>query len=164
MITRQLASILIAASVLTAAPVVQARDSIDVRIADASERLATLSASAAALHPHERERMVQFVVGNTLFALGHELGHALVSDLRLPVLGREEDAVDIFATLALLQRRMLFGIRSSAASPSATSWSITTPTWPVLLFPSDSLVSTMDARKGRTLFRQRLPSAEGEAG
>lgn len=31
-------------------------------------------------------------------------------------------------------------------------------------FPSDSLVSTMDARKGRTLFRQRLPSAEGEAG
>jgi Putative metallopeptidase len=102
MITRQLASLLVVASILIAAPGVQARDSIDVRIAEASERLATLSDSLAALHPRERERVVQFVVGNALFTLAHEFGHALVSDLRLPVLGREEDAVDIFATLALL--------------------------------------------------------------
>jgi hypothetical protein len=102
MISRQLARLLIVGSIVIAAPVVQARESIDVRVAQAGERLATLSASLAALNPGERERVVQFVVGNALFTLAHEFGHALVSDLRLPVLGREEDAVDIFATLALL--------------------------------------------------------------
>jgi hypothetical protein len=61
-----------------------------------------MSASVAALHQRDRETVVHFVVGNALFTLAHEFGHALVSDLRLPVLGREEDAVDIFATLALL--------------------------------------------------------------
>ena len=102
MIVRTLVGLLITASILSPAALVQAKDSVDVRITEASDRLTGLSASVAALHPHERERLVQFVVGNALFILGHELGHALVSDFRLPVLGREEDAVDIFATLALL--------------------------------------------------------------
>jgi hypothetical protein len=44
--------------------------------------------------------MVEFVTGNMLFVALHELGHALVGQLRLPVLGREEDAADYFATLA----------------------------------------------------------------
>ncbi|GEM47495.1 DUF4344 domain-containing metallopeptidase [Deinococcus cellulosilyticus] len=38
----------------------------------------------------------------TVFTLLHELGHALIDQLRLPATGREEDAVDQFATLALL--------------------------------------------------------------
>src|ERR1700726_875577 len=42
------------------------------------------------------------VVGNMLFVGFHELGHALVQQLRLPLLGRGEDAADSFATLALL--------------------------------------------------------------
>ena len=42
------------------------------------------------------------MAGNALFTVGHELGHAVVSEFNLPVLGREEDAVDAFGTLALL--------------------------------------------------------------
>jgi len=42
---------------------------------------------------------VEFVVGNVLFALMHEVGHMAISELRLPVLGREEDAADAFATV-----------------------------------------------------------------
>lgn len=47
----------------------------------------------------QRQRMVEFVTGNMLFVATHELGHAVVSELDLPVLGREEDAADDFATL-----------------------------------------------------------------
>ena len=43
----------------------------------------------------------EFVLGNLVFVLFHELGHALVSEFDLPVLGREEDAVDRFATFLL---------------------------------------------------------------
>jgi hypothetical protein len=42
------------------------------------------------------------VVGEaTVFAFFHELGHALIGELGLPATGREEDAVDEFATLLL---------------------------------------------------------------
>ncbi len=39
-----------------------------------------------------------FVEGNLYFIVYHELGHALVSEFGLAVLGREEDAVDNLAT------------------------------------------------------------------
>jgi hypothetical protein len=50
----------------------------------------------------QRANLVEFVAGNTLFVLYHELGHALVSEMGLPVLGKEEDAVDAYAVLAML--------------------------------------------------------------
>ncbi len=43
------------------------------------------------------------VVGSVYFTLFHEVGHALRDNLDLPVVGREEDAVDQLATLLLLQ-------------------------------------------------------------
>lgn len=47
----------------------------------------------------------EFVVTGTLvFALMHELGHALVDVLQLPVTGREEDAVDQLAIILLLNQ------------------------------------------------------------
>lgn len=42
------------------------------------------------------------VINASLFTFFHELGHALVDVLALPVTGREEDVVDEFATLLLL--------------------------------------------------------------
>jgi hypothetical protein len=42
------------------------------------------------------------VVGATLFAFFHELGHALRDKLDLPITGKEEDAVDQLATLILM--------------------------------------------------------------
>jgi hypothetical protein len=52
--------------------------------------------------PQRRDR-IEFVVGNVLFALMHEVGHMAISELRLPVLGREEDAADAFATVVGLK-------------------------------------------------------------
>jgi hypothetical protein len=51
----------------------------------------------------QQRDLVEFVAGNMLFVGFHELGHAVVGQLRLPVLGREEDAADSFATLAMLE-------------------------------------------------------------
>lgn len=44
-----------------------------------------------------------FVVNNTLHVLFHEFGHLLVDQYDLPVLGKEEDAVDMLATLMLIE-------------------------------------------------------------
>lgn len=49
------------------------------------------------------EDTVEFAFGNALFFLFHEAGHMLVSEFGLPVLGREEDAVDTLSTLLLLE-------------------------------------------------------------
>src|SRR5262249_22652856 len=51
----------------------------------------------------EREETVEFALGNIFFSLLHELGHALVTEMGLPVLGREEDAADSFASVTMLQ-------------------------------------------------------------
>jgi putative metallopeptidase DUF4344 len=55
------------------------------------------------LSAQQRRARAEFVFGNMLFVAIHELGHALVSELDLPVLGREEDAADAFATLGVLK-------------------------------------------------------------
>ena len=55
------------------------------------------------LSPDERKALVEFVVGNTLFVMGHELGHVLISEMNMPVLGREEDAADSFAVVTALK-------------------------------------------------------------
>ncbi len=48
------------------------------------------------------EQLGQAVVGATVFGFYHEAGHALIHQLDLPAVGREEDAVDQLATLILL--------------------------------------------------------------
>jgi hypothetical protein len=53
--------------------------------------------------PQQVKDSVEFVIGNVLFVLAHETGHALISVFDLPVLGREEDAADTFATLLVLK-------------------------------------------------------------
>jgi hypothetical protein len=54
------------------------------------------------LSPKDRKGLAEFVAGNILFAALHELGHAVVSDMGLPVLGKEEDAADSFAATRLI--------------------------------------------------------------
>ncbi|MCR9161265.1 MAG: DUF4344 domain-containing metallopeptidase [Nannocystaceae bacterium] len=48
----------------------------------------------------ELERMV---TGAVFFAFLHELGHALVDQLQLPITGKEEDAVDQLASVILIE-------------------------------------------------------------
>src|SRR5262249_8299399 len=66
---------------------------IQSRVAEASEGLKDYPRMKDLSH-EQRKAIVEFVVGNTLFALVHEVGHALISEMGLPVLGREEDAAD----------------------------------------------------------------------
>ena len=66
------------------------------------------------LSEQQRIDRVEFVAGNTLFVLLHEMGHVLIAEMKLPVLGREEDAADTFAALAMLKVGTSF---FSACSP-----------------------------------------------
>ncbi len=58
--------------------------------------------------PDRREQLAEFVSGNMLFVLLHELGHTTIGELELPVLGREEDAADAFASLTLINIKSEF--------------------------------------------------------
>jgi hypothetical protein len=69
-----------------------------MKIDEAARQLVEKEPRFWALDADRRRRLMEFVVGNTLFTLGH----AAVNVFQLPVLGREEDAADTFATLALL--------------------------------------------------------------
>ncbi len=71
-----------------------------------------VDAAARALHDDPQfkhlslrylQGLVEFVSGNALFVLLHELGHAAITEMGLPVLGRMEDAADTFAALRLIR-------------------------------------------------------------
>jgi hypothetical protein len=61
--------------------------------------------------PQQIKDSVEFVTGNVLFVLGHEATHALISELGIPVIGREEDAADTLATLVALKMSSSFSDR-----------------------------------------------------
>ncbi len=67
-----------------------------VRAVVDSPRLKTVPAD-------KRQPLVEFVIGNMLFVAAHEMGHALMAEMDLPVLGREEDAADSFAIVMGIQ-------------------------------------------------------------
>lgn len=56
------------------------------------------------LGDEQRAEAEAYVIGNAVSVLFHEAGHMLVSEFELPVLGREEDAVDALSTVWLLER------------------------------------------------------------
>ena len=65
--------------------------------------LLALPTVAAAYEFPEDEAAAAFVASNTVSTFYHELGHALIDVLQLPVLGREEDAADTLSTLLIHQ-------------------------------------------------------------
>jgi hypothetical protein len=73
---------------MTAQPV---QSTLQQRI-EAAAKAALNSPRLRGLTEQQRIARVEFVAGNTLVLLLHELGHVLISEMRLPVLGREEDA------------------------------------------------------------------------
>jgi hypothetical protein len=72
------------------------------------------------LSPLAAQRLVEFVSGNMLFVLLHELGHAVITQMGLPVLGRMEDAADTFAVVMLLRMGSDFSHR--ALVDAAEGW------------------------------------------
>lgn len=57
--------------------------------------------SKQAKSPEEAKELIR---GAVFFVFFHEFGHALAHELELPLTGKEEDAVDQFATLLLLEQ------------------------------------------------------------
>jgi Putative metallopeptidase len=72
------------------------------------------------LTQQQRVERLDFVVGNTLVLLLHEVGHVLVAEFQLPVLGREEDAADTYAALTMLGVGASFTVQSLA--DAAKGW------------------------------------------
>ncbi len=72
------------------------------------------------LSDQDRVKFVEFVLGNTLYVLAHEAGHAVISEMALPVLGKEEDAADSFAALTALRSGRAFG--DNVLINSARGW------------------------------------------
>ncbi len=68
----------------------------------ASARAQDLPTMLNGLPNDKLTQTMTFVGGNIRFALLHEAGHMLISELGLPVLSSEEDAVDTLSTLVLL--------------------------------------------------------------
>jgi hypothetical protein len=86
------------------------RHEFEGRVAETARMLAGRAHLKGISHA-QREKQVEFVVGNLLFVLGHEAGHAVIREMGVPVVGREEDAADIFSTLMTLNCDEGFGDR-----------------------------------------------------
>jgi hypothetical protein len=69
---------------------------------EAAAKAALNSPRLRGLTEQQRIDRVEFVAGNTLVLLSHELGHVLIAEMHLPLLGREEDAADTYAALRML--------------------------------------------------------------
>jgi len=63
------------------------------------------------LSPDAKRQLIEFVIGNTLFVVAHELGHGVINEMNMPVLGREEDAADSFAIVSALNMGQWFSDR-----------------------------------------------------
>ena len=86
------------------------RHELERRVAEAARLLAGRP-RLKGMSQAQREKHVEFVVGNLLFVLGHETGHAVIREMGVPVVGREEDAADFFSTLMALACEEGFGDR-----------------------------------------------------
>ena len=63
------------------------------------------------LSPQAKKALVEFIIGNTLFVLSHEVGHGVISEMDLPIVGREEDAADSFAINMAIKMNTKFSER-----------------------------------------------------
>jgi hypothetical protein len=71
--------------------------------------------------PEQQVReQIEFVAGNVIFATVHEVGHMLISEMGLAVLGREEDAADAFAVLTGL--KLANALSDRVLTQSARGW------------------------------------------
>jgi Putative metallopeptidase len=63
---------------------------------------------------------IDFVAGNLMLVFFHEAGHMMIDERDLPVLSKEEDAVDTLATITLLEDGDEYS--NEAVTNAAASW------------------------------------------
>jgi hypothetical protein len=101
--------------VLAAKPVFAQADPPDLQQFQARIEAAALALGSyprfKKLSPKARQETVEFVIGNILFAILHELGHAAIEQMGLPVLGKDEDAADSYAAVRLIRIKADFSHR-----------------------------------------------------
>jgi hypothetical protein len=73
------------------------------RIEAAAQALRESNPRFKGLSPKYVQERAEFVSGNMLFVLLHEMAHVAITEMGLPVLGRMEDAADTFAALRLIR-------------------------------------------------------------
>jgi hypothetical protein len=111
---RQLAGAIAVAGLMVSAPIAAAQSPSGQRtLGGIDEAIQALDQSpqVRSMSRQARKELVEFAVGNTLFVLAHELGHLVIEEMGLPVLGREEDAAESFAILAMLHMHVTFSER-----------------------------------------------------
>ena len=72
------------------------------------------------LSPPYRQVIAEFMAGNMLFVLLHELAHATASQMQIPTLAGKEDAADAFAVMQLVKSSSGFSDRM--IGESAKGW------------------------------------------
>ena len=72
------------------------------------------------LSPKYVQGLAEFVSGNMLFVLLHEMAHVSITQMGLPVLGRVEDAADTYAALRLIRSGSNFSRR--VLTDAAEGW------------------------------------------
>jgi hypothetical protein len=90
---------------------VEARQELERRVMDITEMLQKDPRFSKGKTPAQVKDGVEFVTGNVLFVLGHETGHALIREMDIPVLGKEEDAADALATVVSIKMSNAFADR-----------------------------------------------------
>ena len=60
-------------------------------------------ALAAKITPKQQAEAMDVAMHDAMFTLYHESGHLLIDELKLPVLGKEEDAADALAVVQILE-------------------------------------------------------------
>lgn len=103
--------ILLAAPAAIAQPTPKAQAELEQRVTDIVNMFEKDPRYNKGKTPKQIRDGVEFVTGNVLFVLGHETAHALISELGIPVLGREEDAADALATIVALKMANSFADR-----------------------------------------------------
>src|ERR1700730_3909313 len=72
------------------------------------------------LAPPYRQVIAEFMAGNTLFVLLHELAHAATSQMQIPALAGKEDAADSFAVTQLI--KLGSGLSDRVIGESVKGW------------------------------------------
>ena len=84
------------------APSPEARQSFRTKIGEQARLLAS-DPPLGRVPQHRRQALVEFVVGNVLFAATHEIGHALLAEMSLPTMSGAEAAADDFTILTVIE-------------------------------------------------------------
>jgi hypothetical protein len=100
------------------------RDIMKLLVSIAAAALFAAAPTVAQELTEEQQALAtEFAINNAMFIMQHEIGHLLVGELGLPVLGKEEDAADSLATLLLLQQGTEEG--NQALIDAADGWYLT---------------------------------------